>query len=96
MVKNNLTIVHLPSNSRLESHWQVGVDCPECSGQGTYDEVKTGVYNNTPYVDYYERRCEHCNDGQILYVIHRLEYDSCEDLQEDYPNSNVTLYIKEM
>ena len=96
MVENKFTVVHLPQCSGLKSHWQVGVNCPECDGQGTYDEVKTGVHNDTPYVDYYERRCEHCDEGEISYDIDRLEYDSCADLQEDYPNSNVTLYIKEM
>jgi hypothetical protein len=77
--------------------YKVGVDCPDCDGSGRYEYTKSGVYLDTPYIDIYERRCEYCEQGTIYYEVDAGLYESVDHLEEDYPNSSVTLYknIKE-
>lgn len=89
-------VIHLPYNSGIESHWEISQDCPTCGGYKTYQTVSHGVDASGPYQDCIENHCYHCdNDGKQSLDEPRSFYDTHQDVIEDYPKANITLYIKE-
>ena len=92
---NKFTVNYLPSCSMFESHWEIERDCLECDGTGVYEQTKGGVFNDSPEVYIYTIHCKDCDEGKITFDIPEAQYENVTDLLEDYPNSNVTLYVKE-
>ena len=73
--------------------WEITQDCPLCGGYKVQEEVKTGVNSNGPYIFYDTSKCDNCDDeGHITpHFLPKDSYDNIEDVQQDYPNSTVTL-----
>ena len=92
------SVVHLPYNSGIESHWEIQRGCTNCGGTKEYETVRQGVDANGPYNDRYLADCTWCNEkgNIILDEIPISLYENFDDVLIDYPiSTKITKYIQE-
>jgi RecJ-like exonuclease len=80
-----------------KAKWKMKFDitfwCDKCDGHGTVEDVKTGVHDFSPYVDFYEVRCEECGGSGESY--HEEIFDSLDDAKNQYPKATLIEYCQE-